>query len=230
MYYVDLNYAAIYLHPDDRTKILPNLYIRPSCSLLSLKYATAYYGLNAEPLIFETAIRELAEGNSIRSTSRIVEVDKDTICDWLNRAAQHYRLVMLYLWNSLDVAECQLDELWSFVHTKERNLSTAKHLYENYGDAWVWIAFAPVSRLVLAFVIGRRDQAHANLLLKRVDHGTDGRVPFFTSDQLPEYRNALLEVYGQLYNPPRQGDRGRFPKPRLVPCQGLLYARKRPHY
>ena len=95
------------------------------------------------------AVRALAEGNSVRSTARIVEVDKDTICDWLDRAAQHCRLVMLYLWRNLHITECQLDELWSFVHTKQRNLAIGKIFKESYGDGWVWIAFAPEYRLVL---------------------------------------------------------------------------------
>ena len=63
-------------------------------------------------------LRALAEGNSIRATARIVQVDKDAMCPWLDRAAQHCRLVMLYLWRNLHVIVCQLDELWSFVHTK----------------------------------------------------------------------------------------------------------------
>jgi len=193
-------------------------------SSVSFRYGTAYYDLNADPIIFETAVRALAEGNSLRSTGRIVEIDKDTACDWLNRAAQHCRLVMLYLWRELHVSECQLDELWSFVHTKERNLITAKTFCETYGDAWVWVAFAPVWRLVLAFVIGCRNQHTANLLLKRVVAVTDEHIPFFTSDQLPEYRTALLNAYGQWLQPARNGNRGRLPKPRQVPQPGLLYA------
>lgn len=193
-------------------------------SSVSLRYGTAYYDLNAEPAIFETAVRALGEGNSLRSTGRIVEIDKDTACDWLNRAAQHCRLVMLYLWRDLHVTECQLDELWSFVHTKERNLMTANLFCETYGDTWIWIAFAPVWRLVLAFVLGKRDQQTANLLLDRLVHVTDDHIPFFTSDQLPEYRTALLKAYGQWIKPIRRGNRGRFPKPRQVPPPELLYA------
>ena len=115
---------------------------------ISLRYGTAYFGLESDPAIFETAVRALAEGNSIRATGRIIQVDKDTVCDWLNRAAQQCRLVMLYLWQALHVTECQLDELWSFVHTKEKNLPFAKIYCETYGDAWVWVAFAPVWRIV----------------------------------------------------------------------------------
>lgn len=58
-------------------------------SSVSLRNGTAYRGLNADPLLFETAIRALAEGNSLRSTARIVEIDKDTVCAWLDRAARH---------------------------------------------------------------------------------------------------------------------------------------------
>jgi transposase-like protein/IS1 family transposase len=191
---------------------------------VSLSYATAYYGLESEPAIFETAVRALAEGNSIRATGRILEIDKDTVCDWLHRAALHCRLVVLYLWSNLHVTECQLDELWSFVHTKEAQLPFAKIYGETYGDAWVWLAFAPVWRLVLAFVVGKRNQESADLLLDRVKDVTDEHIPFFTSDQLPEYEAALLHAYGTWVQPERQGGRGRFPHPRRVPVTDLLYA------
>lgn len=36
----------------------------------SINYAIAYYGLESDPLIFETAVRALAEGISIRATGR----------------------------------------------------------------------------------------------------------------------------------------------------------------
>jgi hypothetical protein len=94
-----------------------------SCgSAVALNYDTAYYGLESDPEIFETSLRALAEGNSIRATGRIMQIDKDTVYAWLDRAALHSRLVVLYLWSQLHVAECQLDELWSFVHTKEAHL------------------------------------------------------------------------------------------------------------
>ena len=45
-------------------------------------------------------------------------------------------------------------------------------------------------RVVLAFVVGKRTQENADLLLDRVKDVTDGHIPFFTSDQLPEYDDA----------------------------------------
>jgi IS1 family transposase len=124
----------------------------------------------------------------------------------------------------LPVTECQLDEWWSFVQTKESHLAMAKRVCETYGDAWIGMAFAPVWRMVLAFVVGKRTQASATLLLKRVAHVTAQRLPLFTSDQWPEYRTALLHVYGQWVQPARNGNRGRFPEPRRVPPPDLLDA------
>lgn len=196
-------------------------------SSVTMSYGTAYYGLNADDTIFQIATRALAEGNSLRATGRIVQVDKDTVCAWLDRVARHCRHVLLSLWHNLAVQECQLDELWSFVHTKEQNLPGAQLYCETYGDAWVWLAFAPAWRLVLAFVIGKRIQANADLLLLRVLQVSDpslATLPLFTSDRLPEYEQALLNVYGEWYQPARQGRRGRMPQPRQKPLAGLLYA------
>ena len=130
---------------------------------------------------------------------------------------------MLYFWHDLHVSECQLDELWSFVHTKEAHLPGARIYCDTYGDAWVWIAFAPVWRLVLAFVIGKRDQAGADLLLARVAHVTDDSIPLFTSDQLPAYRHALLNTYGEWYCPQRQEAGALIPNHSCGPS-GLQYA------
>lgn len=191
---------------------------------IALTYGTAYFGLAAAPALFELAVRALAEGNSIHATARIIQRDKDTVCTWLNRAAHQCRLVMLAHWQNLHVTECQLDELWSFVHTKEDHLLTAKRLCESYGDAWVWVAFAPTGRLVVAFVVGKRTEENAHLLLQRVVAVTDAHIPFFTSDQLPAYEEALLAAYGQWTQPARHGKRGRQPAPRRIPLPNLLYA------
>ncbi|MGE3536638.1 MAG: helix-turn-helix domain-containing protein [Candidatus Tectimicrobiota bacterium] len=217
-------FAQGYLVKNGTSRGQPRAWCKACEASVVLSYGTAYYGLEAEPAIFETAVRALAEGNSLRATARIVQVDKDTVCAWLHRVACHCRTVLLSFWRDLHVSECQLDELWSFVHTKEAHLPGAKIYCDTDGDTWVWSAFAPVWRLVLAFVIGKRDQAGANLLLARVAHVTDDAMPFFTSDQLPAYRQALLHTYGEWYAPQRQGSRGAYPKPRRRPPPTLQYA------
>ena len=204
---------------------IPRLKCNVCHHTFSARLGTAYSEIRAEERIYTIAVRALAEGNSLRGTGRIVDVDKDTICDWLDKAGRHCRAVITYLFNNLHISECQLDELWSFVYKKEKRLTAAEKILSLYGDAWVWIAFAPEWRLVLAFVIGKREQAKANLLIERLQAVSCGHIPFFTSDQWSQYPKALLNGYGLpeiIVHIP--GKRGPKPKAKLLPPSNLLYA------
>ena len=64
---------------------------------VSLRYGTAYFGLESDPAIFEMVFRALAEGNSLHSAAQIVEIDPVTTLRWLDRSAEHCRQVMLFL-------------------------------------------------------------------------------------------------------------------------------------
>jgi transposase-like protein len=63
-------------------------------SRVALTYGTPSVDVEHEPAVVELAIRALAAGPSIRATARIIQVDQDTVCPWLDRAAHHGRLVM----------------------------------------------------------------------------------------------------------------------------------------
>jgi IS1 family transposase len=79
--------------------------------------------------------------------------------------------------------------------------------------------------LVLAFVIGKREQDKANLLIEHLQAVSCGHIPFFTSDQWSQYPKALLNGYGipeMIVNIP--GKRGPKPKAKLLPPSNLLYA------
>ena len=204
---------------------VPRLLCTMCKGTFSARQGTAYFGVRAEEPKYSIAMRALAEGNSLRGTGRIVDVDKDTVCAWLDQAGRHCRAVTAYLFDQLHITECQLDELWGFVRKKEAHLTVAEKVLALYGDAWVWTAFAPVWRLVAAFVVGKRNQASANVLLERLHAVSCGYIPFFTSDQLPHYAHALLQVYGMpevlLHIP---GKRGRKPTPKRLPPADLHYA------
>jgi hypothetical protein len=51
----------------------------------ALSYGTAYDGLEADRAIFESAVRTLAEGNTLRATARMVQVGRTrrSGCRWL---------------------------------------------------------------------------------------------------------------------------------------------------
>jgi hypothetical protein len=100
----------------------------------------------------------LAEGLSIRATGRLLGVDKDTVNHWLPSLGRHCQA-------HLHLSECQLDELWTFIAKKEAHLTPLEKLEAILGDAWVWIAFSPVCKLVPVGVVGKRTLTYARRLV-----------------------------------------------------------------
>ena len=114
---------------------IPRLLCTMCQGTFSVRQGTAYFGIRVEEPNYTIAMRALAEGNSLRGTGRIVDVDKDTVCDWVDRAGRHCRAVTTYLFDTLHITECQVDELWSFVRKKEAHLSVAEKVLALYDDA-----------------------------------------------------------------------------------------------
>lgn len=190
----------------------------------SARAGTAYAGIRSPGFLFRNGVRQLAEGASIRATARNIESDKDTVAQWLPRVGRHCQRLLDYFLRNLHLTECQLDELWTFVYKKEKHLTAFEKIVGRYGDAWVWVAFDPVHKLVPAWRVGKRTLADAKQFMKTLKSKHDSHLPFFTSDDLPHYADALLDVYGEEYTPQRQGSRGRFPLPRKRPPSDLCYA------
>jgi hypothetical protein len=63
----------------------------------------------------------------VRATARILEVDKDTVKQWLRRLGMHSAAIMAYHLRHLHLTECPLDELWTFVKKKEGHLTPLEH-------------------------------------------------------------------------------------------------------
>lgn len=78
------------------------------------------------------------------------------------------------------------------------------------GDAWVWRAIALPSRLRVAHHLShQRSEKEASLFLAKFKARTDGRPPFFTSDKLPAYLDALIATYSTAEPPPVNRGPGR---------------------
>lgn len=86
------------------------------------------------------------------------------------------------------------------------------------------MSFNPVHKIIPAFVTGEISQEKGDQLIERTKEVNDGPLHVFFSDQRPQYREAILKVFGQWVQPERKGARGRFPKPRLESPADLLYA------
>ena len=119
------------------------------------------------------------------------------------------------------IRECQLDELWTFIAKKEARLTSLEKLAAIAGDAWVWIAFSPVNKLVLAWVGGASSALRDSWLpsLNQRPMTISPSLPVMPCPTMPKPCGGVVWM-----TPPRQGTRGRFPHPRRCPPPDLCYA------
>jgi len=179
----------------------PRCRTRPAASVWtpsSGPWRNAFHGLQHKHRgLFVQIVRALAEGNGVRGTSRIFDVDKNTVLAYLRRAGQQCRRVTDRLVRGLHVQEAQLDEMWSFVEKKEKHLTEEEYRSGLKGDQWAWGVLDACTKVLVQYEIGRRTYRLALDLLRHFRERTDGRPPgLITSDEYPGYPAALLEVYG----------------------------------
>ena len=131
-------------------------------------------------------IAALVEGTSIRATSRMVGVSKDTVMKLLVDVGKVCAEYQDRVFRNLPCKRVQCDEIWSFCHAKEKNVSPEHKGILGHGDVWTWTAIDADTKLVPCWHVGRRDGRAAyefitdlaSRLAHRVQLTTDGHRPY----------------------------------------------------
>ncbi len=105
------------------------LYCRTCGKRFAPTRATAFFGLHLSDDQIAQIIHHAAEGVGVRATSRLLNIDKDTVNRVILRAGGHCETVLSSLLCSLKLKETQLDELWAFV--KKRKVLAKRNLKKN---------------------------------------------------------------------------------------------------
>ena len=160
-------------------------------------------------------IHALCEGNSLRSTSRMVGVSINTVVKLLidmGTAAAEYQDGAL---RNLTCRRLQMDEIWSFCYAKQKNVPEAHQGELGYGDTWTWTAIDSDSKLIVSWLVGHRDGETARDFVDDVAIRLAHRVQL-TTDGLKAYLEAVEEAFGaaidyaqliKLYGPELGGEK-----------------------
>jgi IS1 family transposase len=142
-----------------------------------------------------TIIGMLAEGNSLRSTSRMADVSINTVTKLLvdmGSACEQYQDEAL---RNLRSKRIQCDEIWSFVYAKAKNLPEEYKGAFGYGDVWTWTAIDADTKLVPSWAVGRRDAFTAQAFIRDLADrlATRGQL---TTDGHKVYLEAVEGAFG----------------------------------
>jgi len=139
-------------------------------------------------------IAALVEGNSIRSTSRMTGIARNTVTKLLvdlGSACMKYHDEHV---RNVRVRRLQCDEIWAYVGAKAKNVSAAKKEI-GWGDVWTWVGLDADTKLVVSYLVGGRGADWAMDFMNDCASRIVGRVQI-TTDGRRAYLEAVEGAFG----------------------------------
>jgi IS1 family transposase len=162
-------------------------------------------------------IRCLVDGYSIRATTRITGVAKNTIQKLtrdLGKAVLEYHDNVV---RNVKAQRVQCDEVWCFCYAKDKNLPDEMRGQPGVGSMWTWTALDADTKLMISWRLGARDASHAHAFIRdtqerlanRIQLTTDGNRLYLdaVADSFAEIDFAMLQ---KLYGPGEEGPEARY--------------------
>jgi IS1 family transposase len=160
----------------------------------------------------------LCEGTSIRAITRLIGVSKTTVLKLVVDSGHACAWYQDRVFRNLTCKRIQVDELWGFVHAKQKNVRTAKAAPADAGDVWLWVATDADSKLVPSWYVGGRDSDSAIIIMDDLASRLANRVQM-TTDGHKAYLEAVEGAFGsdidyamlvKLYGATSENAKGRY--------------------
>jgi IS1 family transposase len=135
----------------------------------------------------------LVDGNSIRSTERMLGVHRDTVMRLGAKIGEGCSALLDEMMVDLPCKRLELDELWAFVGKKQRHITAMDGIEK--GDTWTLVAIDAETKLVPTFMTGKRDAETARAFIQELAARLSNRVQV-TTDGLRTYIAPIAEAFG----------------------------------
>lgn len=137
----------------------------------------------------------LVEGNSMRSIARLIGVSINTVTKLLIDVGTACSIYQDENIRNLNCKRIQCDEIWAFVGSKEKNVP-AEHKGEyGHGDVYTWTGIDADTKLMVSFMVGKRDAEYAHIFMNDLASRLNSRVQMTTDGHKP-YLEAVEGAFG----------------------------------
>src|SRR5881396_3452518 len=137
----------------------------------------------------------LCEGNSIRAVTRLTGASKKAVSRLMVEAGHASAWYQDRVFRNHTCKRIQVDEIWAFVHCKQKNVAMAKKAPANAGDVWTWTAIDADTKLIPSWFVGGRDSDAAIIFMDDLASRLANRVQL-TSDGHKSYLEAVEGAFG----------------------------------
>jgi IS1 family transposase len=138
----------------------------------------------------------MVDGVSIRAISRMTAASKNTVVKLLAHAGERFSHHQYESMRNISSNRLQVDEIWSFVYAKAKNVALAKAAPEIAGDVWTWTAIDVDSKLIVSWLVGDRSAETVCRFVRDLAGRLKHRVQI-TTDGHRAYLQAVEEAFGK---------------------------------
>lgn len=140
------------------------------------------------------AVGMLCEGVGLRPAARVLDCHHETLIRLQRDVGEGYARLHDKLFHGLPTTRVELDEAWSFVHTKQARLEPGDP--PEWGDQYSFIALDAERKAILAYHVGKRTKA--NTIGFALDLASRLKAnPQITSDGFDSYKDAIRVAFGE---------------------------------
>lgn len=130
----------------------------------------------------------------MRATERMTDVTLKTIGKLVLDVGEGCERLHNRMFVDLHCSTLQLDEQWSFVKCKTKNVRP-EHDEAVVGEQWTFKALDVASRAIISYVVGKRTGDNANSFLLDIRRRVLGE-PMLASDGFKPYVDAVEDAFG----------------------------------
>lgn len=156
----------------------------------------------------------LCEGQSIRATTRLTGVSKNTVTKLLIDAGKACTAYHDANVRNVKAKRIQVDEIWSFCYAKSKNVAAAKRRDLAYGDVWTWTAIDADSKLILSYLVGKRESDYANAFMadlrSRLANPSDGHRAYLEAIEGAFGSDIDYAMLVKMYGAAPESSKGRY--------------------
>ncbi len=157
----------------------------------------------------------LVEGMSLRAAARATDTAFNTVAKFFVSAGKACAAYQDEHLRKLQCKRLQLDEIWSFIYAKQKNVPRAKSAPPDAGDVWTWVAIDADTKLVPSWRVGDRSSETAiaftddlaSRLANRVQITTDGHRAYLEAIEGSFGADVDYAMLVKIYGTPIEGEK-----------------------
>jgi len=143
------------------------------CKDCNKQFQQDYTYNGANPAVKQQVISSLIHGSGIRDCASVFKISRQTVLNLIEKTGKQLKIVP----SKKYYEQIQIDELYSFVNSKGKKV-------------WIFYAYAPETKEILAFTMGRRTTQQVRYLMLKIKH-LKIEIGCFRTDGFEGFKSVL---------------------------------------